>query len=162
MQSSQSLNEKGKEAMHHSHYNLDSQDSKIQQLAKDHKLPWPCFVGQGASKRVGSDVYGLYVTSMAKSKTGKPIVGLTHAKTQFTTSWADGSEDCSLDMHSAKPDFWITTYGHDKMTGNDIWWRCSQDGTRLTAKNFRQLGATELGKIRLDWNGAASYKDPSF
>jgi hypothetical protein len=148
--------------MHHRHYNLEKQDPKIQQFAKEYKLPCPCFIGQGCSKSVGSDIYGFYVTSLSKTKSGKPIVGLTSAKTKFAKSWADGDEECSLDIEHAKPECYLTTFGHYAMTGNDKWWLAAKDGTRLTSKNYMKLGYNRHGIVQLSWNGCSSYRDPSF
>lgn len=133
------------------HYNLDKQPESIQKIANDNKLPWPTFVGQGITKYVGSDAYGMYVVSLSKTKSGKPLVGLVDADTKYTISWTDGHQDCSKDLSKAKANMYITTYGKNKWTGNPKWYYCDETGKR-----------TERRHVNFSWNGAHSYQDPSF
>lgn len=133
------------------HYNLDKQPESIQKFANERKLPWPCFIGQGITKQSGSDSYGFYVVSMSKTKSGKPLIGLAYADTKYVKSWTDGHQECSIDLSKAKARAYITTYGKDKWTGDSKWYYCDKDGNRDTD-----------GRVRLDWNGCYSYRDPSF
>lgn len=111
------------------------------------------FVGQGWSRRVGSDVYGGYIVSIGILPNGKPIVGLVEADTRFFTSWTDGNEKCALpgnatDPSQYKPTSFVTTYGKWPH-GISKWWFCNSEGIRSRRCDY-------------NWNGAAAYSDPSF
>lgn len=111
-------------------------------------LDGPKFVGQGVSRRVGSDCYGYFIT--AEKKIGrKTIWGLTSSCSRFVSDWAEGT------MTSEWPGFgkaeeWIAPYGRDKRTGRTKWWWCDADGKRKNGM-----------RAWLDWDGSYDYRDPS-
>lgn len=138
---------------HHSHYNLDKISPWLKGLVDNGDLLMPMFVGQGWSKRVGSDEYGGYIVSIGILPNGKPIVGLVDAVTQMFTSWEDGIEKCALpnnesDPSQCKPTSFVTTYGKQP-NGMPKWWFCNSKGIRSSKCNH-------------SWSGAAAYRDPSF
>ncbi len=133
-----------------SHYNVEQQTPEIQQLVAECHLSGPTFIGQGLSKRVGSDSYGYYI--VAQRHFGKTCIwGIAHARQVMHGHWAEGDEDCSIDMATAKPVEWITSYGKWKRTGRPKWWYCDEEG-------FRKKGQHAC----FGWNGAYAYRDPSF
>lgn len=112
-------------------------------------LTGPMFVGQGLSKRVGSDCYGYFIT--AEKKVGKKTIwGLTSADDEFVTSWTEGTMKCKWPGFG-KADMWIAPYGKDKRTGRTKWWECDENGRRFKGRH-----------ARFDWTGSYSYRDPSF
>ena len=134
----------------YSHYNLDKQEPFIQQLANEDKLTQPCFIGQGCTKRIGSDCYGYYI--VAKKHVGRKVIwGIANANSVFGPGgWTDGNMYCSIDMSTAQPQHWIVAWGRTK-TGEPKWWFCDENGKRCH-------GAL----CRYGWNGAYAYQDPSF
>ena len=139
---------------HHSHYNLDKLSPCLKSFVNNNvDLLMPMFVGQGWSMKVGSDIYGGYIVSIGILPNGKPIVGLVDADTQMFTSWEDGCEKCALpdnasDPSHCKPTSFVTTYGKQP-NGIPKWWFCNSKGIRSIKCNH-------------SWNGAASYRCPSF
>lgn len=112
-------------------------------------LDGPKFVGQGVSKRVGSDCYGYFIT--AEKKVGnKTIWGLTSSADEYVTSWEEGTMKCDWPGFG-KADVWIAPYGKDKRTGLPKWWECDENGKRFNGR-----------RVWYDWTGACSYRDPSF
>ena len=147
--------EYSKTIVHHSHYCLDKQDPWIQDLAIHYKLPGPLFVGQGWTKRVGSDSYGGYVVSISCLKNGKPLVGLVNATTVMHGHWTEGTEDCMLpgdsdDPSTYEPTEYITTYGKYR-DGKSKWYFCNKDGVRSQGQ-----------RCCYGFNGCSRYRDPSF
>ena len=133
------------------HYIPEDIDCKIGDLMQQGKLPGPMFVGQGLSKRVGSDCYGYYVTELKKTATGKPLVGIVNADSKFETSWTDGNMTCAMPADKT-PTLWITTYGHCKRNKKlPKWYACDKTGKRFPGR-----------VVWFDWNGAYAYLDPSF
>lgn len=139
----------------HVHYFPDDLNPIIREAAIEGKLTGPMFIGQGLTRRSGSDSYGAYVLSIGKTKTGKPLVGIGSAKSEFHGSWTEGSQDCSIDLCDAQPDVWLTTYGHWP-NGLPKWWYCDEHGDRKAANLLY------TGRSRYNWNGAYAYQDPSF
>lgn len=133
----------------HPHYNVESLSNELKTLVNEHKLTGPRFVGQGLSKRVGSDSYGYYICSIAMAKNKKPVYGICSASTKMHGTWEEGDEDCTM-PENAVPSSWITTYGKTK-TGLPKWWYCNSNGVRYTGEH-----------ASFSWNGAYAYKDPSF
>ena len=133
----------------HPHYNVETLSDELKALVNERKLTGPEFIGQGLSKRVGSDTYGYYICSIAMGKNKKPICGICSAVTKFHGTWAEGDEDCTM-PGNAVPSIWRTTYGKTK-SGLPKWWQCDSNG-------IRRAGA----RVSFSWNGAYSYKDPSF
>ena len=133
-----------------SHYNLGKQPHAIQKIAAEGKLPWPCFVGQGCTYHSGSDSYGNYI--VAKKQIGKKTVwGIARAhEVMGPLGWTDGTMICSIDIDNAKPDCWIVASGKNKL-GNPKWWFCDENGKKQNGR-----------KCTYSWNGAYSYRDPSF
>ncbi len=131
------------------HYNLDTIPAGIKELAETRKLVGPTFVGQGLSRRVGSDCYGSYI--VASKKIGKKTIwGIASAKQIMHSDWTEGSEDCSIDMATAQPGCWITAYGKG-IAGHPKWWLCDENGKRYNG-----------ARAYYSWNGAYAYRDPSF
>ena len=133
-----------------SHYNLGKQPQAIQKIAAEGKLPWPCFVGQGCTYHIGSDSYGHYI--VAKKQIGKKTVwGIARAhEVMGPLGWTDGTMICSIDIDNAKPDCWIVASGKNKL-GKPKWWFCDENGKKQNGH-----------KCTYSWNGAYSYRDPSF
>lgn len=140
-----------KNSVNHNHYNVDNLPVEIQTLVNTDRIVEPTFVGQGCRESVGSDLYGFYIITMSTLKNGKPLIGIAQAKTVMHSDFADGSEDCSIDMNTAKPDRWVTTRGFDPRTCCPQWWYCDENGVR-----FKQQ------KSKLSWNGAYAWRSPSF
>lgn len=125
------------------HYNTESLSPELQKQVEDEKLAGPCFIGQGLSKRVGSDCYGYYV--VASKKVGsKTIWGIARANQVMHGDWTEGDMDCSIDMSNAEPYAWITKYGKR-------WYFCDANGKRYAGE-----------KCFYHWNGAFGYQDPNF
>lgn len=142
-------------SVNHPHYlptNLTKHELKILQRKIDAgELDGPMFVGQGLSYGIGSDCYGYYITAM--KKVGRKVVwGITRAKTEVHVHWTEGTEDCSIDMETAVPTEWIVARGKWPKTGRPKWWYCDENGNRFLPGR----------KARFRWNGAHSYRDPSF
>lgn len=129
-------------SINHPHYNLEDQTQEIQDLANNRKLTDPLFVGQGCSYAVGSDCYGYYITD--KKQIGKKtIFGIAAADTVMHGHWTEGTMDCSMPKNKT-PMYWITKYGKS-------WYFCHEDGARVPGD-----------KCKYRFNGAYSYRDPSF
>ena len=140
------------------HYIPEDLDCKIGDLMQNNKLTGPAFVGQGCSKFVGSDCYGLFIVRLEKTKTGKPLVGLVNADSKFETCWEDGNMTCALphgetDPKKCEPDFWITTYGTWKRSKRSKWYKCDSTGKRFPGR---------WNAVSFGWNGAFGYQDSSF
>lgn len=139
------------------HYFLENQRPDIVDAAKAGNLKGPEFVGQGCTQSVGSDSYGYYVAEILEP--GK-LVALVAAESEYIVSWADGGMRCSMPVDAViretvsngmKPSRvfeYIKKYG-----GKWYWCHVSADG-----KIKRRNGAHAW----LGWNGAYSYRDPSF
>jgi len=141
----------------HAHYLPANLPPSIKaKLDAGERLSGPLFVGQGFTHSVGSDSYGGYVVSIATLPNRKPIVGLVSADSVMHGDWTEGTMDNSVDLAQAKPEQWITTYGKNKITGAPKWWFCSATGDRKNPVGYR------IGKCGYSWNGAYSYRDPSF
>lgn len=138
------------------HYFLENQSEEIKNKAIEHKFTGPEFVGQGCTQRVGSDSYGYYVVHIVVP--GK-IVGLAYAESKFITSWTDGHMSCSIKFDEVLKSF--IKYG-DKPNLDFIyiqkygkkWYWCNV----IDDKIIRSCGNCAY----LSWNGAFSYRDPSF
>lgn len=126
------------------HYNLDKIDAGLKMLAENHKLPGPCFVGQGLSEQVGSDCYSHYIVANKDIGNYKFIWGIARGNEVMHGSWVEGDMDCSIDMATAKPEQWITKYGKH-------WYFCDENGKRYPGS-----------KCKYGWNGAFASRDPSF
>lgn len=123
-------------------------EAELKIIAEAHGFNGPVFEGQGISKRVGSDCYGYYITSL-KKKGKKTVAGIVPADDKFITSWTDGSMECSMPK-SKKPSEWICNSGKLK-DGSPKWWYCDKNGKKFNGK-----------KAGFSFNGAISYRDPSF
>ena len=137
------------------HYFPEGRDD-LKLIAKANAFTGPVFVGQGLSKRVGSDEYGYYIVSIEKAKNGKPIVGIVDADSKFTTSCTEGSMTCCLPNGKTKPEEcaatqWITISGKWKKTGAPKWWYCDRNGKKFNGRH-----------ASFGWNGAHEYQNPSF
>lgn len=124
------------------HYDIPK---ALEAEAKAYKLTGPCFIGQGWSEQVGSDCYGGYVTFIGTNAEGKPFYGLVSADTEFTKCWEDGSQTCTMPKDRT-PEMYVVQF-----RGN--WWKCNDKGERYLGSHM---------KVRYSWNGAHSYRDPSF
>lgn len=138
----------------------DSIPKWLKDQADAGQLTGPEFVGQGLSRRVGSDSYGYFIVSISKTSKGKPLIGIADADAAMGPGgWVDGVQKCSLpngksDPAECQPDFYITTYGMQYSpqhpAGLPKWWMCDCNGVRTSRK------------VSYDWNGAYGYLDPSF
>ena len=127
------------------HYNLEKLDSELQKLAARNKLVGPCFVGQGLSKRDGSDCYGYYIVSGKwLVKNSRFVWGIASANQVMHSDWTEGTMDCSIDIDTAQPTSWITSYGKS-------WYFCDANGKRFNGM-----------KCCFRWNGAYAFQDPNF
>lgn len=117
-------------------------------LGKAH-LTGPTFVGQGLTKRCGSDSYGMFI--VAKKVVGKKTIwGIAAANSEMIRDWTDGEMSCVLDIKHTEPQFWIMPWGKTK-TGACKWWKCDAEGKRFKGERFS-----------CSWDGAFAYRDPSF
>jgi hypothetical protein len=140
------------------HYFIDQQPENIKKCINNKTLTGPEFIGQGCTERVGSDTYGYYVAEILKPN---KIVALIAADAEYIKSWYDGSMECSLPTDKllkyniANPNklnknfYYIMRYGKN-------WYWCDID--IINSKIIRRHGA----HATLSWNGAFSYRDPSF
>ena len=136
--------------MNIAHYIPDDLDAETCIQTKNCVLTGPKFIGQGLTKRVGSDSYASYIVARKEVK-GKTIWGICSAKTVMAgKDWTDGDMDCSIDMATAKPTSWIIARGRTN-NGNDKWWFCDENGKRENGH-----------RAMFSWNGAYAYLDPSF
>ena len=134
------------------HYNLEKQPKIIQDMANNDSLSAPCFIGQGITKRSGSDCYGYYIAEIMPLTKTKMIVGLAKAQTKLIgNNGYGGGYDCSIDMSKIKADMWIINYSKYRKTGTYKWIECQCDGTYKSRWN-----------LSINWNGASEYLDPSF
>ena len=128
----------------------------MKRLAAERRLEGPVFVGQGCTKRCGSDSYGFYVAEILKP--GR-LVALVDADEEFETSWADGNMKCEfpsatlLKAAAARPEGPCREFSYAMRYGRSWYWCDVKDG-----KVTRRPG----DHARLSWNGAFSYRDPSF
>jgi hypothetical protein len=102
-------------------------------------------VGCGATKSVGSDSYPLYVSEILP----KNVIGMYTPKSQFDDAhpWHGGTQVVDAFDPNAKSMFYIKRrYGH--------WWEVESNGNPIRRFTGRYL--------RLSFNGAYSYRDPSF
>jgi len=127
------------------HYWLDKQTLEIQEKARNGKLTGPEFIGQGCSEGVGSDCYGYYITWISEDR---KTIGLVCADTSFEKDWTDGTQVCKMPERRLT-DEWAVKYGKK-------WYHASFDTNIM--RPVRMKGA----KWRLRFNGAFSYRDPSF
>lgn len=133
------------------HYNVETLSPSTQKMVKEGKLLGPEFVGQGCTHGCGSDRYGYYILEIKTTAKGKPLIGLAQAKTVMHGEWTEGTEDCSIDLATAKPTAWITPFGNNVRTGRPQWYFCDKDGNRFKGE-----------KCHYGFNGAYAYRDPSF
>ena len=138
------------------HYFLENQVEDVRKRALERKLTGPEFVGQGCTRRVGSDSYGYYVAEILKP--GK-LVALIMADDEYVTSWMDGDMTCTMPTdklvknaaagpNGPNPYFdYIMRYGKS-------WYRCQIINGKIARQRRSHAG--------LSWNGAFSYRDPSF
>ena len=139
------------------HCFLENQSDTVKAVAKAGKLAGPEFVGQGCTQRVGSDSYGYYVAEILKP--GR-LVALVRAEDEFVNGWAAGDMTCSMPTdvmvkqaaiggNAASKYFdYVEKYGKK-------WYWCDVDPY---GKIIRRRG----NHAWLSWNGAFSYRDPSF
>ena len=114
----------------------------------------PEFVGQGCTYRIGSDSYGYYVAEILKP--GK-LVAIVQSDDEWVTSWMDGYMTCSMPTgklvksaaaaQPAESCEYVMRYGKN-------WYKCDV----IDGKIIRRHG----DRIGLSWNGAFSYRSPSF
>lgn len=140
---------------HHTHYFPANIDPALKLAVVNGCMKAPAFIGQGWSQRLWSDTVGGYVVAIEKTSKGKPLIGLVRADTEMEGRWEEGTEKCFLpnsleDPKLCKAEEWITTYGKFK-NGDPKWWFCDMSGKRFPGKH-----------CFYDWNGASSYRDPSF
>ena len=138
------------------HYFLENQTEDVRKRASEGKLTGPEFVGQGCTRRVGSDSYGYYVAEILKP--GK-LVALIMADDEYITSWTAGDMICTMPtdklvknavagFNGLNPDFdYFMRYGKG-------WYRCQIIDGKIVRQRRNRVG--------LSWNGAFSYRDPSF
>ena len=138
------------------HYFLENQAEDVRKRALERKLTGPEFVGQGCTYRVGSDSYGYYVAEILKP--GK-LVALVQSDDEWVTSWMDGDMTCTMPtdklvknavagFNGPNPDFdYFMRYGKG-------WYRCQIIDGKIVRQRRNRVG--------LSWNGAFSYRDPSF
>lgn len=138
------------------HCFLEEQTDEVKKLAAERRLKGPVFVGQGCTRRSGSDSYGYYVAEIVEP--GR-IVGIVNADEDWISDWYAGDMNCRFP--SAKilkweadgrrggysPIEYIMRYGKS-------WYECERgaDG------KLRRMKGRHAG---LSWNGAYSYRDPS-
>ena len=137
------------------HYYPEDKREELKIIAAANAFTGPCFIGQGLTRRCGSDSYGYYIVSIEKAKNGKPIVGIVEADSQFEKSWTDGDMICTLPDNKEKPadckaTQWITTSGKWKRTGLPKWWYCDANGKKFNGRH-----------ANFNWNGAYGYLNPS-
>lgn len=138
------------------HYFLENQVEDVRKRALEGKLTGPEFVGQGCTRRVGSDSYGYYVAEILKP--GK-LVALIMADDEYVTSWTDGDMICTMPTdqlvknavagpNGPNPYFdYIMRYGKS-------WYGCQIINGKIVRLHRNH--------VWLSWNGAFSYRDPSF
>ncbi len=132
------------------HYNVESLCKATQELANKGDLEGPEFIGQGCTHGCGSDRYGYYIIEIKTTAKSKPLVGLARANTVMHGEWTEGTEDCSIDMETAKVTEWITPYGNNRY-GRPQWYFCDKDGNRFKGT-----------KCNYGFNGAYAFSDASF
>lgn len=120
------------------------------------KLSGPEFVGQGCTHRAGSDSYGYFVAEIIKP--GK-LVALVESDDEWVTSWTDGSMTCSMPTDRlvksavaagskpAEDREYVMRYGKK-------WYKCDVIDGKIVRRRGDGAG--------LSWNGAFSYRSPSF
>jgi len=128
------------------HYNLESQSLTIRRLAAEGKLKGPKFIGQGATRSIGSDCYGYYVSYISEDK---KTCSLKPADAAFTKCWEDGNQTCTMPAKT-NPDslVWLKLYGGSWYAAKPL-----PDGSVQRLKGC---------KCHFSWNGAYGYQDPSF
>ena len=123
---------------------MDKSKRKMRQerIDRDISLVRP---GLGATKRVGSDSYPYYVTSVELRTNGRLVVGMYEADSHFEHDWTEGSLTVDKFDKTKLAEFWLTVW-------RNAWYRCDQNGILLVPH-------------RQDWysfGAACSYQDPSF
>jgi hypothetical protein len=110
-------------------------------IAEDLKI----FPGAGATKSVGSDSYPYYVSEALPNG----VIGMYHPSAKFDDEhpWHGGSQVVDAYDPKAPSDFYIK-----RRYGN--WWEVERNGTPIRKFTGRY--------VRLHFNGAHSYRDPSF
>ena len=136
------------------HYFLENQPEDTQKRALDGKLSGPEFVGQGCTYRVGSDSYGYFIAEIIKP--GR-LIAIVQSDDEWVTSWMDGHMTCSMPTDKlvksaaaaqpAESCEYVMRYGKN-------WYKCDV----IDGKIIRRCG----DRIGLSWNGAFSYRNPSF
>lgn len=136
------------------HYFLENQPEDAQKRALDGKLSGPEFVGQGCTYRVGSDSYGYFIAEIIKP--GR-LIAIVQSDDEWVTSWMDGHMMCSMPTDKlvksavaaqpAESCEYVMRYGKN-------WYKCDV----IDGKIIRRRG----DRIGLSWNGAFSYRSPSF
>jgi len=138
------------------HYFLENQSEEIRQKAEKREFTGPEFVGQGCTQQVGSDSYGYFVIEIIKP--GR-LAGLVRADSAFIGSWTEGSmtsklpADAVFKTMASEPAGPHSEFDYIGRYGKNWYWCDVIDG-----KIRRRRGS----HARLSFNGAYSYRDPSF
>lgn len=128
------------------HANLDKQPPEIQARAATGGLNGPYFVGQGLTRRVGSDSYGYYIVEISEDR---KTVGLVPSDSFFANDWTGGAMVNQMPESFSLPDIEWITYWRNK------WWRAEFN-------HQGELKRIPGAKACYSWNGAYDYLDPSF
>lgn len=141
------------------HHFLEEQPEKTRKLAAEGKLKGPVFVGQGCTKRCGSDSYGYYVAEIVEPNR---LVGIVSADEEWVSDWFEGSMKC--EFPSAAILKWKAMGSSDRdspvqyvMRYGKSWYRCERG---MDGKLHRLKG--RYAHAGLSWNGAHSYRNPAF
>lgn len=137
------------------HYFLENQPEDVRKRAKEHRLSGPEFVGQGCTKRCGSDSYGYYVAEILKP--GR-LAALVDAECEWVSDWTNGSMTCSMPAdlivkHAAAGSGPSRAFEYVMRYGEKWYWCNVTDGGEIVRMPGHKAG--------LSWNGAHSYRDPS-
>ena len=138
------------------HYFLENQPEGVQKRAKEHRLSGPEFVGQGCTHNVRSDSYGYYVVEIVKP--GR-VVALVVAECEWAKSWMEGRMTCSMPTdlllkHAVSGMKTSSCFEYMVRYGRSWYW-----GERTPGGEIKRM---PRDKACLSWNGAYSYRDPSF
>lgn len=138
------------------HFHLDGQPEEVKARAAADKLDGPEFVGQGCTHRCGSDSYGYYVAEIIRPGRLAALLAADEIPEDdlgsFSTSFpAENAVELAAMGGTRRrydPAEYVMRYGRH-------WYWCSVgEGGEIRRMPGR--------KVCLDWNGAYSYRDPSF
>lgn len=127
---------------------------EIQAAAKEGQLNGPVFVGQGCTRRCGSDSYGYFVAEILKP--GR-LAAVVNADSEFINDWTDGSMTSEFPSETVmkanisgdrRAFEYIMKYGKG-------WYKCQV----MPNGEIKRIPGAHCG---LSFNGSYSYRDPSF